>query len=244
MIRASDGKERSFAPDARPRIGTGGQLGVFVWALGLVMLVPQTALPVVAIPCLGILVLAFPGCLRRAFRLRWLGFLILLALPSVFLLGELDRSAMGISYSSTGLAIGAQICVRFVVVLVAVSGLTGNVDITSIAGLLERLGLQGLGFSMGVALNLLPSLQASSLNAWRSLWMRGGLRRNRLRGLRLLILTIITNALRRADEIALAAETRAFTPETSRPAPVILGSWDWPIVAVLLVSWAGILVLR
>jgi energy-coupling factor transporter transmembrane protein EcfT len=217
---------------------------VFIWALGLVMLLPQTALPVAAIPCLGVIVLVFPGCLRRAFHLRWLGFLILLALPSVFLLGELDRSVLGIGYSSAGLAIGAQICVRFIVVLITVSGLTGNVDITSLAGLLERLGLQGLGFSMGVALNLLPSLQASSLNAWRSLWMRGGLRRNRLRGLRLLILTIISNALRRADEIALAAETRAFTPETSRPAPVILGSWDAPIVAALLLSWAGILFLR
>ena len=95
-----------------------------------------------------------------------------------------------------------------------------------------------------VALNLLPSLQASSLNAWRSLWMRGGLRRNRLHGLRLLILTIITNALRRADEIALAAETRAFTPGASRPAPMILGSWDAPVVIVLLVSWVGTLFLQ
>ena len=208
------------------------------------MLLPQAALPIAAVPCLGVLSLVFPGCLTRAFRLRWLAFLILLALPSVFLFGELDHALLVIAYSSTGLAIGAQIGVRFIVVLVAVNGLTGNVDITSIAGLLERLGLQGLGFSMGVALNLLPSLQASSLNAWRSLWMRGGLRRNRVRGLRLLVLTIITNALRRADEIALAAETRAFTPESSRPAPVILGSWDLPIVLLVLVTWAAILALR
>jgi energy-coupling factor transporter transmembrane protein EcfT len=244
LIRASDAPAVLCEGTTRPRIGTVGRLVVFAWALGLVMLLPQPALPLAAIPCLGVITLAFPGCLSRAFRLRWLVFLILLASPSIFLLGELDRTALGIAYSSTGLTIGAQIAVRFIVVLVAVNGLTGNVDITSIAGLLERLGLQGLGFSMGVALNLLPSLQTSSLNAWRSLWMRGGLRRKRLRGLRLLVLTIITNALRRADEIALAAETRAFTPELSRPVPVVVGSWDSVIAAMAIVSWVGILASR
>lgn len=244
MIHASDARTGILQPAAPPRIGAGGRLGVFAWALGLVMLVPQSGLPVAAIPCLVVLSLVFPGCLRCAFRPRWLLFLILLSAPSVFLVGALDRSALGIAYSSTGFAIGAQIGVRFIVVLAAVNGLTRSVDITSVAGLLERLGLQGLGFSMGVALNLLPSLQAASVNAWRSLWMRGGLRRNRLRGIRLLALTIITNALRRADEITLAAETRAFTPESSRPAPVALGSWDVPILVMVVACWAGIVLLR
>jgi energy-coupling factor transporter transmembrane protein EcfT len=208
------------------------------------MFVPQARLPIAVVPCLVVLSLVFPGCLARALRLRWLLFLLLLSLPPVFLLGELDRSVLGLGYSSAGLAVGTQIAARFIVVLAAVNGLTRSVDITSIAGLLERLGLQGLGFSMGVSLNLLPSLQASSVNAWRSLWMRGGLRRNRLRGLRLLSLTILTNALHRADEITLAAETRAFTPETSRPAPVALGSWDGLILALVAVSWVAILLLR
>jgi energy-coupling factor transporter transmembrane protein EcfT len=244
LIGTSDTPAPLFKSAGQPKIGTVGHLAVFVWVLGLVMLVPQTWLPFSAIPCLAVLIFIFPGCLTRTFRLRWLVLLILLASPSVFLFGELDRSLVGIAYSSTGLAVGLQIGVRFIVVLVAVGGLTENVDITSIAGLLERLGLQGLGFSVGVALNLLPSLQASSVNAWRSLWMRGGLRRNRLRGLRLLVLTIITNALRRADEITLAAETRAFTPESSRPAPVVLGSWDVPTLVLVVVSWAAVLMLR
>jgi len=244
LIRASEAPAVVYDPIARPKIGVGGRLGVFVWALGLVMLMPQPALPIAAVPCLGILMLVFPGCLTRVFRLRWLLFLLVLALPSVFLLGDLDRSVLGITYSSAGLGIGAEIGVGFIVVLAAVNGLTGNVDITSIAGLLERLGLQGLGFSMGVALNLLPSLQASSLNAWRSLWMRGGLRRHRWRGLRLLILTIITNALRRAEEIALAAEARGFTPELSRPAPILTGSWDPAVLILALASWALIIAIR
>ena len=74
-----------------------------------------------------------------------------------------------------------QIALRILVVLVAIQGMTSSVDISSVAGLLERAGLHGLGFSVGVALNLLPGLLQSAQNAWRSLWMRGGLRKQRLR---------------------------------------------------------------
>jgi energy-coupling factor transporter transmembrane protein EcfT len=170
--------------------------------------------------------------------------MLLLALPPVFLLGEIDRSIWGVGYSSQGLSIGLQIALRFIVVLIALNGLTGSVEITSIAGLLERVGLQGLGFSMGVALNLLPSLQQSSTNAWHSLWMRGGLRRQRWRGIRLLLFSIITNALRRAEEIALAAETRAYSPDRSRPLPIVIGNWDWAILFFALGTFVTLLILR
>ncbi len=143
---------------------------------------------------------------------RWLVMIALLALPPVFFLGEQDRSL--------------QIMLRVIVVLVSVDGFTNSVDIASIAGLLERFGLRGLGFSMGVALNLLPSLQTAALSTWHSLWMRGGLRKQRWRGVRLLLLAIITNALRRTEEIALAAEGRAFSPEQSRALPLRTGSLD------------------
>jgi len=110
------------------------------------------------------------------------------------------------------------------------------VDIVALAGLLERFGLHGLGFSMGVALNLLPALQQSSTHAWYSLKMRGGLRKQRWRGLQLLAITVVTNALRRAEEIALAAEARAFSPEKSRAMPIKYGNWDWPVAIAALIS--------
>jgi energy-coupling factor transporter transmembrane protein EcfT len=129
---------------------------------------------------------------------------------------------------------------RILVVLVAVDGFTGSVDIASIAGLFERFGLRGLGFSMGVALNLLPSLQTAALNTWHSLWMRGGLRAQRWRGVRLLLLTIITNALRRTEDVALAAEGRAFCPEQSRALPLRAGSLDWVVVSGIVILTLGI----
>jgi energy-coupling factor transporter transmembrane protein EcfT len=209
----------------------------------MVMLAPQEYILSFAIVCIAASVLLFPLSPRRLFHWRWIFFMLLLSLPPIFLLGEIDRSLWGVGYSSEGFSAGLQIALRFIVVLIAINGLTASVEITAIAGILERLGLQGLGFSMGVALNLLPSLQQSSINAWHSLWMRGGLRRQRWRGIRLLIFSIITNALRRAEEIALAAEARAFSPDRSRALPIIVGNWDWLILLFALGTFVTMLVL-
>jgi energy-coupling factor transporter transmembrane protein EcfT len=222
------------------KLGTVGYLVIFAWSLGMVMLAPPHRLPLTGGLCFLVAALVYPRSFRRLMRLRWLVMIALLALPPVFLLGDLDRNLWGIPYSSEGLASSLQIILRIIVVLVAVDGFTRSVDIASIAGLLERFGLRGLGFSMGVALNLLPSLQTAAVNTWHSLWMRGGLRRQCWRGMRLLLLTIITNALRRTEEIALAAEGRAFTPEQSRAMPLRAGSLDWAVVSGAVVLALGI----
>jgi len=212
-------------------LGAIGHLAIFAFTLAAVMIAPATRLPWAAGICLLVALLVYPRVFRRLMRLRFLVMVILLALPPVFLVGEADRSLAGIPYSLEGLQSGMQIALRIIVVLVAIQGLTGSVDIASVAGLLERAGLRGLGFSMGVALNLLPALQQSALNAWRSLWMRGGFRKKRRRGLRLLAVTVIAGALNRAEEIALAAEARAFSPDRARSLPVKIGRLDWVATA-------------
>lgn len=222
--------ERSKA-GAPGKLGTIGYLVIFAWSLGMVMLAPARYLLLIGGLCFLVAAVVYPRSFRRLMRPRWLVMIALLAVPPVFFLGDLDRSFWGIPYSSLGLVNSLQIMLRIVIVLVSVNGFTSSVDISSIAGLLERFGLRGLGFSMGVALNLLPSLQTAAINTWHSLWMRGGLRAQRWRGIRLLLLTIITNALRRTEEIALAAEGRAFCPEQPRAMPLRPGSLD-RVVAV------------
>ena len=107
----------------------------------------------------------------------------------------------------------------------------------------ERAGLQGLGFSLGVAANQLPNLRQSSTNAWHSLRMRGGMRAQWWRGLQLLLLTILTNALRRSEDIVLAAEARAFRPDCSRAAPLRIGRLDWWLIPVGVMSLVGAILL-
>ena len=220
------------AHQTRVRMGTAGHLAVFLWSLAMVMLVPADRIPWAAALCLGVSALVYPVSLRRLLRVRWLVMMAMLALPPVFLLGESDLLVWGVGLSSEGLLTGMQIALRLIVVVVAVDGFTAAVDIAAIAGLLERFGMQGLGFSLGVALNLVPALHRSATCTWRSLWMRGGLRRQRWRGLRLLLVTVVANALRRAEEIALAAEARAFSPELARPMPLKVGRLDWLTTAL------------
>lgn len=227
MVRSNAG-----APD---RFGTICHLVIFFWSLVMVMMVPANRLLLAGVICLGVAAVVYPRSFRRLMRPRWFVMIGLLAIPPIFLIGDLDRSIWNIPYSSAGLASSMQILLRVFVMLIAVNGFSSSVDISSIAGLLERVGMHGLGFSMGVALNLLPSLQTEAINTWHSLWMRGGLRHQRWRGIRLLLMTIVTNALRRTEEIALAAEGRAFCPEQCQALSLRSGSLDRVMIPGLLV---------
>ena len=126
-------------------------------------------------------------------------------------------------------------------ILVAVDGLTTAVDVNQIAALFERAGFQGLGFAVGVALNLLPILRETTTITWQSLRMRGGLRRQPLRGLRYFFVTVISSALRRATDIALAAEARAYTPANSRPVPLSTSPVDRPLMALATLLFVALL---
>jgi energy-coupling factor transporter transmembrane protein EcfT len=183
--------------------------------------------------CLALLSLLYPASLRRLLRFRWmilLGGLLVVSL--LFGTGETDWQLLGLPVSSADLLSGLQMCLRAVVILLAADGLAASVDISEVAGLFERVGLHGLGFSLGVAVNLLPNLRQSATNTWHSLRMRGGMRAQWWRGSQLLLLTILTSALRRSEEIALAAEARAFRPERSRALPIKIGRLDWWLIAI------------
>jgi energy-coupling factor transport system permease protein len=205
------------------------------------MLTPADRFVLAAILALAVNGILYPRAFKRLLRWRWLLFAILLILPNLLWVGEMDAELLGVPISLYGLRIGLQMALRMIIVLIAVDGFSSTVDISEVAGLFERVGLPGLGFSIGVAVNLLPSLRHSSFCAWHAMRMRGGFRRQRLRSLRFLVVTIVANALRRAEGIALAAEARAFSPERSRPLPMKNGRYDWPIAAGLLGVWLGLL---
>lgn len=220
------------------RVGTLGHATVFAWLVCLSVLAPAGRVALAAGLCLTVIVALYPAAPRRMLmsggRLRIGWVLLLVAIFSGGLLigsGEEEGHFPGLAISSEGFVTGVRMVLRALVVLLAVAGLSGCVDIAEMAGLLERVGLHGLGFSVGVAVNLLPSLSHSSLTAWQSLRMRGGFRARRWRGMRLLFVTVVGNALRRSQEIAIAAEARGFRSDQSRPMPLKRGSLDvWILV--------------
>lgn len=219
------------SPHPKPLIGSLGHLAIFLWALGMVLLTTSASRSlVIALLTLGVLTLMYPAAFQRLARLRWLLIFGSLFLINVFL-GATDEAPnlviLGLPVSSPAIFTGIQMTLRAAVILLAADGLSSSVNIMEVAGLLERGGLRGLGFSIGVATNLLPDLRQSSMNAWHSLRMRGGLRSEWWRGIQLLVLTIFSNALRHAGQIVLAAEVRAFRPELSRKASIRSGTMDW-----------------
>lgn len=226
--------------EERPALGTPGRLAIFIWSLAMALLMPVSRLPLAAFLVLLLAVFLYPASLRRLFRWHWLLFALLLLLPPLLWSGAVEPAADGGAPSAwAGLAIGLQMVLRMAVVLVAVDGLSSAVDVAEVAGLLERLGLRGLGFAVGVAINLLPALRRSSQAAWHSLRMRGGLRAQWRRGARLLLVTILVNGLRQAENVALAAEARAFSPERAVALPIKRGAYDAYIAAALLLCWAA-----
>lgn len=232
---ASSAEQGRARAQAR-RLGTVGRLALLIWALAL-LFVPDGRFLAAAGLGLAANLLLYPGAAQRLLRPRWLFFAILLVVPSMLWGGSPDRLLGGIPISSAGLAAGLAMVLRAAVVILAMDGFSSAVDISEVAGLLERAGLPGLGFSMGVAVNLLPALRKSSQNVWRTLQMRGGFRRQRRRAVQLLLITIVAGALHRAEEIALAAEVRAFTPQKSRALPLRTGAWDGAVCVLLLGMW-------
>ena len=221
-------------------IGTAGRLAILVWSFALVLAVPDGRLSLAAGLALAVNIALYPAAVKRLLRWRWLIFAGLLVVPSMLWVGETDQVLFGIPISSSGLQAGLHMLLRALVVILAVDGFSSVVDITEVVGLLERVGMPGLGFSMGVAVNLLPALRTSSQNVWRSLRMRGGFRRQWWRGLQYLLVTVVSNALRRAEEISLAAEVRGFSPERSRAPSLKVGAFDRAIFFVALLCWGVI----
>ncbi len=237
----SNGTDKLACP-TQLRLGSLGHIFLLAWMLSLVLLVPQERIWLGAGMCFAVDAGLYPASFRRLLRGRTLLLLAMILFASLLFSGlETDSVILGIPYSAASLANGLQMVLRAVVILVAVDGFSTAVEIGEIAGLSERLGLRGLGFSIGVAFNLLPALRQSGSNTWHSMWMRGGLRSRPLRSLRLMLVTMLTNALRRGDEIALAAEARAFTPERSRAIPLKRGTLDLPLVFLLVVCFLALL---
>ncbi len=223
---------RAFGSASQPerRVGPIGYLALLLGPLGLMVLAPPGRLPLATALCLGAAALAHPAAFRRLWHWRWLVLLGSVVVANSLWLGPPDRTLAGLAYSGDGLQAGLRMALRSLVVLLAVDGFSSAVDVTQAARLLERAGLPGLGFCIGVAFNLLPSLRHSGQSAWHSLRMRGGLRRQRWRALRLLLVTVVANALRRAQDIALAAEARGFTPDRRLGPPLKAGPIDWLLV--------------
>jgi energy-coupling factor transporter transmembrane protein EcfT len=111
-------------------------------------------------------------------------------------------------------------------------------SLSDMLAVFDRLHLRGLGFALGVAMNLLATLQEMARTTFETIKLRGGLRRP-LTALRLFLVTLISNTLRYGDQIVNAATVRAFDPAGGRARALSPRRADLWLVGGLVACAAG-----
>ena len=219
----------------------GSYLAFLLWSLSLVALLPDNRLWL-----LLIVVLAFGWLNERTGwrvltrRRFWLFILSIVALAP-FVLGEPDVRWGVLPLSRAGLEAGLWMALRAMTLMLAFSLSLGGLSVTQMTHLFDALRLRGLGFALGVALNLGPILRDTMEAAYHTLRLRGGARRP-VQSLRLFLVTVIANALRYGDDVVRAASARAFDPAATPPrGNRILGRADRAFIAGLIVAGVGLL---
>jgi energy-coupling factor transporter transmembrane protein EcfT len=212
-----------------------GYLVFLLWTLLLVGLLPDQRVALLLGSVLLFALLTGSEGLRPLRRLRfWTLILSALALGPL-VLGEKDLAWGWLHLSQAGFWMGLWMALRALCLTVAFSVALSALSVSEMARLFETVGLKGLGFALGVALNLLPTLQENATAAYHTLRLRGGFRRRPWQALRLFLVTVIANALRHSDDVISAAAARAFEPTVRQGEPVRF-RWADGLLAVALLG--------
>ena len=219
------------------------RLGLLMWSVVLGVVSSGWRLGVVFAGTLALAAVVQPGGLRVLRRpALWLSLVPLLILP-LFVIEPRDLAlAGGLTVSSAGVTLGLSMLVRAITITVAAAGFSTTVSIRELADVLEAAGLRGLGFALGVAVHSVQQSHHVWTTTAKAFRLRGGFRTTWWRHGRLLLVTVVSTMLRRADETVAAAQARAFSPDRVRPAAARLSTPDWWWIAVLILIAVVLLV--
>ena len=230
MIRIQNSELRMRIENLSPW----GYLVFLLWTLLLVGLLPDQRVTLLLSSVLLFALLTGGGGLCSLRRPRfWTLILSALALGPL-VLGEKDLAWGWLRLSRVGFWMGLWMALRALCLTVAFSVALNALSVSEMARLFETVGLKGLGFALGVALNLLPTLRENATAAYHTLRLRGGFRRRPWQALKLFLITVIANALRHSDDVVNAAYARAFEPTVRRGEPVRFQRADGLLAVVLL----------
>lgn len=122
----------------------------------------------------------------------------------------------GVSLGWAGLLRGLEMAGRALTLTLAFSIGLSALSLSDLMALFGRLRMRGLGFALGVAMNLLTTLQEMATLTFETIRLRGGLRRPVI-AIRLFLVTLVSNTLQCGDQIVDAAAIRAFDPGGAGP---------------------------
>jgi len=163
---------------------------------------------------------------REAFRdLRQIVVLVPVVIVVSTLLWQadyIDPSPMAMATSSplvAGFIVGVEMSVRAVVTVLAVSVFVRTVKSSDLTYLIESVsGSKSFSFVLGLALNIRPYLERISRDTLNAIKMRGGFRVSNLAiSVRHLMSSTTLKALAKSEDMAYAAEARAFGARREMP---------------------------
>ena len=170
-------------------------------------------------------------------------FILSILALSPLILGEADVRYGWLRFSRTGLETGLWMALRAATLTLAFSVSLGSLTVTQMMHLFESIGLRGLGFALGVALNIGPVLRDVIEAAYHTIRLRGGFRRP-ISNAPLFLVTMIANSLRYGDDVVVAASARGFDPGgPSSQVDPLAGRVDRAFIAGLAAVGAGLLLL-
>lgn len=237
-------QDRSLGLHSRRDIFSGfGYLVFFLAALNIAILAREAKLVLVLAATLLFTALFHSRALKLLARWQLWCFILVTLVLSPFVIGEKDITLWGVGLSQEGFWAGVWMTLRAFTIALAAGVFAGAVSVSQMAQLFERMRLKGLGFALGVATNVLPTVYETMETSYQAVRLRGGFRRARLRTLRSLLVAIIAGSLRRGDDIVSAAEARAFDPTTSQGPPLRMTRADLVLATIVLLLGLALLVL-
>lgn len=157
-------------------------------------------------------------------------------------LDTVGMTAEGLGRWWHGLSLGLEMAARALTLMLAFSLGVSALSLSDMLAVFDRLHLRGLGFALGVAMNLLASLQEMARTTFETIKLRGGLRRP-LAALPLFLVTLVSNTLGYGDQIVNAASVRAFDPAGGCARALSPRQADLWLAAALVACAAGCLLL-
>lgn len=198
------------------RFSNWGYLLFTLWAVVAALVVERWWLAVLAALEIGFGLLWSRKGLRPLRRPHFWVFVGTAVALGPFLSRGTGESLRAVSLDRAGLVIGLQMAGRALTLTLAFTVGLSALSLADLIAIFGRLKLRGLGFSLGVAMNLLTTLHEMGTLTFDTIRLRGGLRRP-LVGLRLFLVSLVSNTLRYGDEIVDAATVRAFDPAGKGP---------------------------
>lgn len=228
--------------DSAFRLNPISYLAFLAWSLALVALLPDDRAGLLLAAVFGVGALFGRHALRILTRGRFWVTVASIVAVSALLLGERDLQWGFLRLSREGFLIGVWMSVRAAALMLAFAISLGALSITEMVRLFDAVNLRGLGFALGVALNLGPVLRDAVEAAYHTVRLRGGFRRP-VYATRLFLVTVIANALRYGDDVVKSASARAFDLDARTDSSIDMGWADVLFMGALVAGGAALLIL-